>query len=135
MLCIASNSFRFLAYLAFCFFRYMPAYSIIFNVIKAYSRILRHCEGIFRFIQAYSVPSVTLASSQPWHILGYLEPEANLKPCETLTRHIPNLGICNYSAIFRHIHNLRQCWHMQKRGILRIQEYSEHFYNYIPTQL
>ena len=57
-------------YLVLCFFRYMPAYSIIFSVIKAYSRILRHYQGIFRLIQAYSALCVTIAYSQPSHILS-----------------------------------------------------------------
>ena len=34
--------------------------------------------------------------------LAYLEPEAYLKSCEALTRHIQNPVIGHYSAIFRH---------------------------------
>ena len=37
------------------------AFSIIFTISKTYSSILRHYEGILRFIQAYSVPCVTSA--------------------------------------------------------------------------
>ena len=38
MLCTALSLFRILGYSALCiFFRYMPAFSIIFSVIKAYS--------------------------------------------------------------------------------------------------
>ena len=52
------------------FFRYMPGYSIIFSVIKSYSRILGHYEypDLFRHIQ-HSAP-VTLACSEPCHILS-----------------------------------------------------------------
>ena len=47
----------------------MPAYSIVFNVIKAYSRILTLLR-YFRLIEAYSAPCVTLAYSQPCHNLS-----------------------------------------------------------------
>ena len=41
------------------FLRYMLAYSITFSVTEALSHILRHFEGIFRLIQAYSALYVT----------------------------------------------------------------------------
>ena len=69
MLCKATDTLRILAYSVLCFFRYMPAYQIIFSVIKVYSHILRHFKGIFRLIQAYSAPCVTITYSQPCHIL------------------------------------------------------------------
>ena len=59
-------------------FRYMLAYSIIFSVIKAHSRILRH-------IQAYSGIFSTLGNPHIFTTLPYSEPWDILKPCETLT--------------------------------------------------
>ena len=70
MLCTATDTFTILAYSVLCFFRYMPVYSIILSVIEAYSRKLRHYLGIFRLIQAYSAPCVTLAYSRPSHTLN-----------------------------------------------------------------
>ena len=67
--------------------------------------------------------------------LAYLEPEAYLKPCKTLTRHIQNPAIGHYSAIFRHIQNLIKHLHTQRPGILGILEYSEAFHNCIPTHI
>ena len=51
------------------FFRQTPAYSVILSAIKAHSHISKNYQSIFRLIQAYSTPSVTLAYSQPWYIL------------------------------------------------------------------
>ena len=65
----------------------------------------------------------------------YKPPEAYLKSCDTLTRHIQNPSIGYYSAIFRHIQNLVQRLHMQKPGILAILEYSELFHNCIPSHI
>ena len=111
----------------------MPAYLIIFSVIKTYSCLLRHYQGIFRHIQHLV---------QPLHIhlaifwaLAYLEQNAYLKPCETLTRYIQNPVLGHYSAIFRHIQNLVQRLHMQKPDILEILEYSETFHNCILTHI
>ena len=86
---------RILAYSKFYLFRYIQAYSSIFSIIKAYSCILTHSEGLFRLIQASSSPSVNLTYSQPCHIpsLAYLELESYWKPCETLDRHIQNPAI------------------------------------------
>ena len=66
---------------------------------------------------------------------SYLEPDAFLKPCQTLTRHIQNPVIGHYLAIFRHIQNLVQHLHTQKLGILEILEHSELFHNCIPTHI
>ena len=52
-----------------------------------------------------------------------------------LTRHIQNPAIGHYSARFRHIQNLVQHLHMQKRGILGILEYSEPFHNCTPRHI
>ena len=49
MLCIASDTFRIIMAYSTLFFRYMPEYSIIFSVIKAYSRTLKHYLGIFTY--------------------------------------------------------------------------------------
>ena len=68
--CYVLRQTRILAFSKHHFFRYMVSYSIIFSVIKAYSHILRHYQGIFRLIKAYSTPCVTLAYSKPCHILS-----------------------------------------------------------------
>ena len=104
-------------------------HSIIFSVIKVYSRILRHYKGIFTLIQGYSAPCLTLAHS------AYLESETYLKPCKRLSRHIQSPAIEHYSAIFRHIQNLVQHFQTQKPGIIGILEYSEPFHNCILTHI
>ena len=108
MLCTASDTFRIiLAYSALCFFRYMLAYSIILSIIKAYPFILRHCSGIFKLIQAYSAPFVTLAYSQPCHILS--------------------LGLFRTGGLFKALQNVDQTysepWH--RTPFSHIQAYSE----------
>ena len=111
----------------------MLAYSIIFSIVKAYSRILRHYLGIFKLIEAYSALCVTLTYSQRCDILnpGIFRPEGYLKSYEKLTRHIQNPVIEHYSVILRYIQNLKQCLHTQKAGILGVLEYSEPFHNCI----
>ena len=64
--------------------------------------------------------------------MAYLEPEAYLKPCETLTKHIQNPILGHYLAIFRNIQNRVQRLHIQKPDILEILEYSEPFRNFTP---
>ena len=76
-----------------------------------FSHVLTKCLSVFLVLQTYS------------------------KPCETLTRHIQNPVIGNYSAIFRHIQNLVQCLHTQKSGILQSLEYSEPFLNCTPKDI
>ena len=66
--------------------------------------------------------------------LAYLELEAYLKPCETLTRLIQN-RIRRYLAIARHIRNIVWPLHMKKPGILGVLEYSVLFHNFIPTRI
>ena len=98
-----------LTYSALGFFRYTSVYSIIFSVINTCSLILKHYWGIFKLIQAHSAPFETLAYSQHCYKfsgLAYLEPEAYLKPCEKLSRHIQSPVIGHHSAILRHIQNL-----------------------------
>ena len=46
-------------------FMHIQTFSSIFSIIKAYSCRLRHKYDIFRFIQAYLEPWVSLAYSQP----------------------------------------------------------------------
>ena len=117
------------------FFRYIPAYSIIISFIKAYSLIFRH-QAIVRLIQLYSVPCVTRCHNLAiFWALAYLELEAYFKPSETLTRHFQNPTITHYSAVFRHIQNLVQRFHLQKLGILGILENSKSFHNYIPMYI
>ena len=102
MLCTAIARFRILTYSSLCYFMHMPVCSMVFSIIKAYSCILRHYYGIFRLFQTYSAPCVTLAYSQPCHVLnpgivrtGYLfktlwnVDQAYLEPC--------------YRALFSHI--------------------------------
>ena len=66
----ASDTFRTLGYWELCLFRYMQTYSSIFSIIKTYSCILKRYWGIFRLIQAYSAPCVSLTYSQACHILS-----------------------------------------------------------------
>ena len=49
-------------------FRYIQAYPRILSIIKAYSCILRDCQGMFRLIYLYSAPFLTHAYSEPYHI-------------------------------------------------------------------
>ena len=102
--------------------------------------ISTHIEILLRHIQAYLVLFVTLAYSQPIHILspGIFRtrgPEVYLKPCETLTRHIQNPAIGHHSAILWNIQNHMQRLHMQKPDIIGILEYSEPFDNDILTYI
>ena len=114
----------------------MPAYSI--NHIQHYWGIFMHIETLLRHIQAYSgilstLPSLHIHNLAIFWAVAYLEPEAYLKPCKTLTKYIQNPAIGHYSAIFRHIQNLVQCLHTQKPGILGILEYSGRFRKFTPT--
>ena len=59
----ASDTFKILVYSALCFFRYMPAYLIIFSVNK-------DNQAYWDIVKAYSAPCVTLAYLQPCHILS-----------------------------------------------------------------
>ena len=100
-----------------------------------------HIETLLRHTQAYSGIFSTLCNPRIFTNLPYfepivyLEPEAFLKPCETLTRHIQNPTMGHYSAIFRHIQNLVQRLHTQKPDIAGILEYSEPFHNCILTHI
>ena len=123
ILCTASNTFRILAYLALCFFRYTQVYSILFSVIVGYSCILR-----------------TLCNSRTFTTLLYSEPSmfrtgGLFKTLQTMTRHIRNPAKGHYSAKFRYIQNLVQRLHTQKPGIVRILKYSEPSHNCIPTDI
>ena len=89
---------------------------------------------LFRHIQ-HPVSLSHICNLAIFWTLAYLEPEAYLKPCKTLTRHIQEPVIGNYSAIFRHIQNLLQRLHVQKPGMLKILEYPEQFHNCILTHI
>ena len=84
------------------FFRQMPAYSIILSAIKVHSHISKNYQGIFRFIQAYSTPSVTLAYSEPWYILN-----PGIFRAGILFKSLWNIGQAYsepcYRALFSHI--------------------------------
>ena len=93
------------------FFRYMLAHSVVFSDIKAYSRnrdIIKAYLGLFRHIQHPVQPSHIHNLAIFW-ALAYLEPEAYLKPCEMLTRHINNPAMGQYSGIFRALCNACLC--------------------------
>ena len=78
---------------------------------------------MFRRIQAYSAPCVTLADSQPCHIVspGIFRTGRLSKPCEKFTRHIQNpaMGITQpYSepyATFAYA----KTWPTQNPGIFK----------------
>ena len=111
----------------------MPAYSIIFSVIEAYSHIMRHYFVKFGLIQACSAPCVTLTFSQPFHMVspGIFGTRGLFKPCETFTRNIrnPAMGIIQpYSEPYAML-AYAKIWHTQNL------EYSELFHNYISTQI
>ena len=103
----ASDTFRILADSELCLLKYIQTYSSIFS-IHSYWGIFKAYLGLFRHIQHPLF--TTLLYSEPRH----LEPEAYLKPCETLTRHIQNSAIVrivypsiiqSYSGIFRTLCN------------------------------
>ena len=112
-----------------CFFQ---VYATIFSVIKAYSPILRNSYGIFRLIQSYSAPCVTLTYSQPPHILSsgrfktvwifqilWNIDQIYSKPC--------------HKALLSHIKAYPEpCATL---GIVGILEYSEPFHNCITTHI
>ena len=108
-------------------------YVDIFKHTRRYCGIFTHIETLWRHNQAFSAIFSTLCNPRRFVLaLAYLESEAYLKPCETLTRHIPNSAVKHYSAVFRNIQNLVQRLHTQKPGTLGILEYSKPFHNCIP---
>ena len=119
------------------------AFSAVFSGICLYKHcwgIFTHIETLLRHMQPYSGIFRTLCNPRifttfTFWALVFLEPEAYLKPCETLTRHIQNPAVRHYSAVFRHIQDLVQRLHTQKPGILGILEYSKPFHNCIPTHI
>ena len=64
----AAGTFRILAYLELCLFRYMLAYSSILSITKLYPSILRYHQGILQLIQVDSAPCRNLPYSEPCHI-------------------------------------------------------------------
>ena len=119
MLYTASDTFRILAYSALLFFQlYVGIFKLIqhsayLSYIHAYWGIIKAYSGLFRHIQHSLSPSHIHNLAIFW-ALAYLEPEAYLEPCETLTRHIQNPAIGHYSAIFRHNQNFVQPLDTQK---------------------
>ena len=111
---------------------FYQVYAGIFNHTQRYSGIFMPIETLSRDTQAYSDIFRSLCNRQIFIALPYSEPylkqEPYLKPCETLTRHIQNLGHC--SAIFSNIQNLAQ-----KPGILGILEYSKPSHHCVLTHI
>ena len=80
---------------------------------------------MFRLIQAYSAPCVTLSYSQPCHIMsprGIFRTRGLFKPCEMFTWHIqnPDMGIIQpylepYATLA-----YAKTWYTQNPGIFRI---------------
>ena len=81
-------------------------------------------------IQAYSGIFSTLLNPRVFTNLrlGIFTIGSSFETCERLTRYIENPVIGHNSAIFRTLH-------MQKLGILRIQEYSEILHYRITTHI
>ena len=112
----------------------MPAYSVIFSVM-AYSHILRHYQGIFRRIQTYTAPCITLEYSQPYHILspGIFRTGGSFK---TLWNEQAYSELCHWK-LFNHIQA-----YSEPRSTLAYAEPwntrnpdSEPFHNCIPTHI
>ena len=113
--------------------------------MQHYQSIFTHTEALLGVVQADRYLGLFRIQCNSRHIhnlaifraLAYLELEAYSKPFETLTRNIQNPGIVRtvYSGIFRHIQNLVWRLHMQKPGVCGSLEYSEPFYNSIPTHI
>ena len=104
------------------------------------SRIYTHIETLLRHIQAYSAPCVTLAYSQPCHILnpdifrtaGVFKTMRNVDQTylEALSQ-----ALFNHIQVYSEPCVYSEHLHMQKPDILGIPEYSELFHNCIPTQI
>ena len=93
---IHQNTFRTLAYLELCLFRYTEAFSIIFSTIKA-------CSVLIRYIQN----PVKVSCSQPCLMPSPARCKIGgiLKPYETSPRHIQNSTIVRivFQALLNHI--------------------------------
>ena len=108
--------------------------------IQSYSALLRHTHkywGIFRLIQAYTAPCVTLVYSQPCHILS---PGIFRTGCLFKTLWVADQAYSElwHRASFSQIQTYSELsaalayaetWH------IRILEYSEPFHNCIPTHI
>ena len=93
---IDQNTFRTLAYLELCLFRYTEAFSIIFSTIKACSVLIRYIQNPVKV--SYSQPCL-MPSPARCKIGGIL------KPYETSPRHIQNSTIVRivFQALLNHI--------------------------------
>ena len=106
MLCAASEIFRILAYSALCLLGvwwHIQSYSVLLRHFYAYWDIIK----AYLLIQGYSAPCVTLAYSQPCHILS--------------------LGIFITRGLFETLRNVDQAYAEPRYRALfsHIQAYSE----------
>ena len=112
-------------------YRHIQSYSVLRH-ISAYPDIIK----TFRLILANSAPCVTLAYSQPCHILnlGIFRTGSLFK---TLSNVDQAYSEPCHRALFSHIQaqNLVQRLHMQKPGIFGILKYSELYHYCIPTHI
>ena len=80
-----------------CLLRYMQSYWGICSHMQAYAALLRHIHTYWSIIKTYSGIFSTLCMPHISTILRslgiYLEPQANSKPCETVTWQIRNCVI------------------------------------------
>ena len=122
MLDTASDTFRILACLELCLFRYMQAYLNMISTVKAYSRTLKHYYGIFRHIQHCVIlasEACNILSNGIFRTWGIFE-TYNFDQVYSELKHYQNSLFRNYSAIFKHIQNLEWRLDMQKLGIFGI---------------
>ena len=133
MLCNASDTFKILAYSAFCFFRciHIQSYSELLGHIHAYWDIVKAYSGIFSYIQ-HTVQNSHIRNLAIFWALAYLELGAYLKSLRNVDQ---GFSEPCHSALSTHIQNLKQHLHTQKPGILRFIEYTEPFHNCIPTHI
>ena len=123
MICTASDTFRTLVYSAL-----IPAYSIIFSVIKTFMNV----KILLRHIQAYSGPCVTLTYSEPCHSEpGIFRPGSLFKILWNVDQHIQNFVIGHYSGIFKTLCNACIFRNLAYLEFWNIQN----SYNYIPKYI
>ena len=123
MICTASDTFRTLVYSAL-----IPAYSIIFSVIKTFMNV----KILLRHIQAYSGPCVTLTYSEPCHSEpGIFRTGSLFKILWNVDQHIQNFVIGHYSGIFKTLCNACIFRNLAYLEFWKIQN----SYNYIPKYI
>ena len=112
MLCAASEIFRILAYSALCLLGvwwHIQSYSVLLRHFYAYWDIIK----AYLLIQAYSAPCVTLAYSQPCHILS-LGIFITRGLFETLRNVDQAYAEPRYRALFSHIQAYSELGHITK---------------------